>query len=164
MMKMQLRGWLILGGALALAGLSCSPFAISTGGVEKVVEESEGEGNEGESIDAPSETAADLLINVPGVDEVTLTTPQEGVGVKPRFAWQPLDGAERYMLVVYAPDRRSYWAWAGEETSVYLGGGDTPPPDDSAGPVLVPGMWWAVMAFDADGVLIGSSAVQPISP
>ncbi len=36
---------------------------------------------------------------------------------------------------------------AGEATSVYLGGGDTAPPEDGAGPVLNADMSWAVMAW-----------------
>jgi hypothetical protein len=146
-----------------LAALACSPLTTSSGEVD--------EAGEGEKSDAQAETSGeeaqppvDLLIDAPGVDEVTLTTPEEGVGVKPEFAWVSLDGAERYILVVYTPNRASYWSWAGEATSVYMGDGDTPPPEDSAGPVLSPGMWWAVMAFDADDTLIGSSAIQPISP
>jgi hypothetical protein len=98
------------------------------------------------------------------VEEITLTTPQEGVGVKPQFAWEPLDGATWYTLVLYTADREPYWAWEGADTSIYLGGNDTPPSEDSAGPVLSADMSWAVMAFDGDDRLIGSSVLRPISP
>lgn len=107
---------------------------------------------------------ARLLIDLSGVDEITLNTPQKGAGVKPQFAWQPLDGAVRYTVVLYTADRKPYWAWDGTATSIYLGGSDTAPRDDSAGPVLSAGMLWAVMAFNGDDRLIGSSALRPISP
>jgi hypothetical protein len=104
------------------------------------------------------------LIDLPGVEEIALTTPQEGAGVKPQFAWEPLDGAVRYTVVLYTADRKPYWAWDGTATSIYLGGSDTAPRDDSAGPVLSAGMSWAAMAFDGDDRLIGSSVLRPISP
>jgi hypothetical protein len=105
-----------------------------------------------------------LLVDVPGVQEIALTTPQEGAGIKPHFTWEPLDGAARYTLVLYTAGREPYWAWEGAATSVYLGGSDTPPREDSAGPVLSAGMSWAVMAFGSDDRLIGSSVLRPISP
>jgi hypothetical protein len=108
--------------------------------------------------------ASKMLIEVPGVEEITLTTPEEGAGVKPQFAWEPVDGAARYTLVLYTAGGDPYWAWDGAATSVYLGGSDTEPREDSAGPVLSPGMSWAVMAFDGDNRLIGSSVLRPISP
>jgi hypothetical protein len=70
----------------------------------------------------------------------------------------------QYTLVLYTTDRKPYWAWDGTASSVYLGGSDTAPRDDSAGPVLSTGMSWAVMAFDGDDQLIGCSVLRPISP
>lgn len=103
-------------------------------------------------------------LDAPGVAEIVLTTPSEGVGQRPLFEWQPVDGTIRYALVVYNAKGKAYWAWEGKETSVYLGGGQTRPPDESVGPVLQEGMSWSVMAFGADERLIATSNVSPISP
>lgn len=106
----------------------------------------------------------ELLVNAPGVAEITLTTPATGAGLKPLLAWEPLSGAVEYQVTVYTPAKQPYWAWSGAAASVYLGGGEAPPPEDAAGPVVSEGMYWAVLAFDAEGLIAGSSALAPISP
>lgn len=85
-------------------------------------------------------------------------------GPKPQLAWEPVAGAARYMLVVYAASGETYWAWEGGSTSVYMGGSSEQPRADSAGPVIHEGMTWGVVGFDADGMLIGSSVRAPIAP
>ncbi len=77
---------------------------------------------------------------------------------------QMLDDATRYTLLLLETDGKPYWAWEGAETSVYLGGGSEPPPEDSAGPILLRPMQWYVLAFDADGKIIAYSEKQPIAP
>lgn len=112
-----------------------------------------------------TEPIPEMLIALPGLSEIVLLTPAEGVGLKPGFEWQTVNGAVRYALLVYHPNGQPYWAWEGSGTSVYLGGGDSQaPPEDSAGPILLDGMSWGVMAFDAADLLIASSAMRPISP
>lgn len=106
------------------------------------------------------------LLAAPGLGTVTLTTPQTGGGVKPLLAWEPVDGAALYTVIVFAPDGGAYWAWEGESTSVTLGGGapSSPPAGDRAGPVLQAGMAWSVIARDADGAIIAASGRQLIGP
>jgi hypothetical protein len=99
-----------------------------------------------------------------GLESIELLTPTQGAGTKPLFEWSPVEGAARYALLVYFPDGEPYWAWTGAETSVYLGGGHEAPPEDAAGPSLVEGMSWAVLAFDGENNLIASSATRPIAP
>ena len=119
---------------------------------------------ETEIVTGDPESRAELLLPVPGITEITLTTAESGVGSKPLFAWEPLPAAATYQLVVYDADGRAYWAWEGSATSVYLGGGDTPPPENSSGPMLGEGMSWAVLAFDDAGAPIGTSVIRSISP
>lgn len=158
MKQSGLKGWLALAGILAVATMvACSSGSDSVDREDKASEPQAGE--------SPQEgSSGGLVINRAGVSEVILTTPEEGAGVKPQFTWQALDGATNYIVVVYTPERESYWAWSGAETSVYMGGGDTPPPDDSAGPILSAGMWWTVIGFDANDRMIGNSILKPISP
>jgi hypothetical protein len=106
----------------------------------------------------------ELLAPFQGIAAIELLTPATGAGEKPLFEWTPVEGAARYSLILQFPDGRPYWAWSGDANSVYLGGLDTAPPADAAGPILLEGMTWAVFAFDAEGNMIGSSAVQAISP
>lgn len=99
-----------------------------------------------------------------GAVPITLLTPEEGVGQHPKFEWQPVQGATRYVLLLITTDDKPYWAWEGTETAVYLGGGSEPPPADSIGPILLRPMKWYVLALDANGKLIGYSEPRPIAP
>jgi hypothetical protein len=84
-----------------------------------------------------------------GLASMVLLTPTEGVGERPDFAWEPVDGASAYKITVLAPDGSFYWGWLGPETSVPLGG--FPKLIDGAtGPRVVSGMTWTVVALDAD--------------
>jgi hypothetical protein len=118
--------------------------------------------------DAPSPSAtlsSEPVIAAKGIVAINQQTPTENVGAFPLFQWEAVPDAVHYMLVVKTAEGRPYWAWEGVETSVYLGGGDTPPPEDSLGPRLFePLMTWTVFAFAADDTLIGSSPARPISP
>jgi len=100
----------------------------------------------------------------PGVANIELMTATTGAGVKPLFEWSLVDGATRYSLFLQFSDGQPYWSWLGSSTSVYLGGYDTPPSEDAAGPILLDGMSWAVIALDAEGNVIASSKLQSISP
>lgn len=157
------RGWGLLA-ALVAAALACSLPTPSGGGATSQEEEQTG-GAEGAG-EAATATLEPLepLLAAPGVATITLLTPRQGAGEKPLLKWEPVSGAVRYGLVVYDADGGAYWSWQGEETSVYLGGTQDPPPEGSAGPVLGPGMSWGVMAFDAGGRLVASSGQSPLSP
>lgn len=95
---------------------------------------------------------------------VELLTPSSGAGSKPKFEWSSVDGAAQYSLFLQFSDGQPYWSWTGSSTSIYLGGLDSAPPEDAAGPILLEGMSWAVIALDADGNVIASSNLQTISP
>jgi len=84
-----------------------------------------------------------------GLESMVLLTPTEGVGERPDFAWEPVAGAVRYQVTVLTADGALYWAWSGEETSVPLGGFPKLV-DGAAGPRVVSGMTWTVVAFDGD--------------
>ena len=99
-----------------------------------------------------------------GLDTIELLTSTSGVGQKPNFEWSAVDGAASYTLFLNFSDGQPYWTWIGEANSIYLGGYDSPPPADAAGPILLDGMSWAIIAFNAEGNVIASSILQPISP
>ena len=100
-------------------------------------------------------------LNLP---EVELLTPTEGVGVKPLFEWQAVDGAAWYGLSLRTSTGETYWAWMGPQTSIFLGGVSDQPRENSAGPVLEDGMQWAVVAYDSQDQIIAASSLRPISP
>jgi len=106
----------------------------------------------------------DRLLPGVNVPEIELLTSTEGVGLKPKFEWKEVDGAASYSLILLDANRDAYWAWMSNSPYVYLGGSLTPPPEDSAGPILQPDMRWAVAAFDAQNHLLATSLFRPISP
>ncbi len=99
-----------------------------------------------------------------GLTSIQLLTPSSGAGIKPLFEWSPIDGAAQYSLFLQFSDGQPYWTWTGTSTSIYLGGTDSPPPEDAAGPILEDGMSWSIIALDAQGNIIATSALQLISP
>lgn len=106
----------------------------------------------------------EAYVPLANIETVELLTPTSGVGIKPLFEWSPVQGAVNYSLYLQFPNGQPYWAWSGSVTSIYLGGTDSQPPDDAAGPILQKGMSWSVIAFDAENNIIASSVVQEISP
>jgi hypothetical protein len=98
---------------------------------------------------------------IAGLPQIVQLTPLAGGGPRPSLDWEPVEGAIRYDVTLYAPDGIGYWAWHGPETSVVVGELATP---DQSGPRVSPGMSWALLAFDADGLPIASSALRPIDP
>jgi len=99
-----------------------------------------------------------------GLTRIELLTPSSGAGEKPLFEWLPIEGASEYSLFLQFPDGQPYWSWLGSATTVYLGGSSSAPSPDAAGPILLDGMSWAVIAFDTQGNVIASSNLQAISP
>ncbi|MEM9467627.1 MAG: hypothetical protein AAGA90_19790 [Actinomycetota bacterium] len=106
-------------------------------------------------------TGADLSIGLPAV---TLLAPSAtDAGSAPRFEWSPVEGAASYQLVIRGP-AGPIWAWAGADTGVWLGGLDDERPPGLAGPVVVAGSCWSVVALDADARPIAVSPLVAVSP
>jgi hypothetical protein len=112
---------------------------------------------------APPTPTTGPVIGVQGVTTIVQLTPTEGVGLHPLFEWEAVPGAVLYSLTLHTADDRPYWAWEGTETSIYLGGA-VQLADDSVGPRLYEPMTWTVFAFDADGMIVGSSPARPVAP
>lgn len=104
------------------------------------------------------------FISASGISTIELLTDTQGVGTKPLLEWKALSGAVRYELIVYDDLGAPYWAWDGAQTEVYLGGGNTQPPADSAGPSVGAGYSWSVVAFNGNDKVIAASEVRSISP
>lgn len=114
---------------------------------------------------APAPDPGPPRVPLPDVDEVTITTIGEGVGTWPTLAWEPVDGAERYRVTVYADGDGAYWAWTGSATEVVLGGFATAPSaGSSVAPRLDEPMSYDVVALDDDGAIIAQSGEAPIAP
>ena len=65
---------------------------------------------------------------------VTLTSPATtGVGDRPTFSWDAVNGAANYSLAVLSSDDIPLWAWLGTTTDVILGGWSEPPPPEAPG-------------------------------
>jgi hypothetical protein len=117
--------------------------------------------------DTPSETGADAPSGPPLVEGLPIIEvfgpPEVGAGLAPQFRWEPIAAATRYSLALRAPDGPQ-WAWQGEETEIYIGGLPFERPPGWAGPVIVAGTCWAVMARGADGHVIAASEYLSVSP
>lgn len=98
-----------------------------------------------------------------GADPVIQLTPTEGVGVRPTFDWEAVEGAGSYFLVVKDDAGAAYWTWDGSETSIPLGGAEFPD-DFGNGPTIGPGYKWSVSAYATDGTFLAISGDRPISP
>jgi hypothetical protein len=90
--------------------------------------------------------------------------PTQGVGERPRFEWQSIDGASYYGIVIYTPDDTPYWAWRGREPWVYLGGIEEALPDINEGPILIEGMTWRIVAYNEQDVPIATGGPWAIAP
>ncbi len=169
---MKSKKWILLIVVLLAAALACSlGGGQNTGTNSTSVEATSPAQNtapansqEGTVPPENSEPQAEDFLSALNFPDIELTTPTEGVGVKPLFEWVPVEGAAWYGLVLKTADGTSYWAWMGAETSIYLGGVSIQPADNAAGPVLQAGMQWTVTAYGADGNLIAASSLRPISP
>jgi hypothetical protein len=102
---------------------------------------------------------------LPGLelDEVLLTTPLSGEGLRPLLVWAPADSAIYYAVKLYAPDGSPYWAWQGTATQIHVGG-EPALEDHAEGPFVVDGMTWGVIAYDEEWAPIAASERRPIGP
>ena len=107
----------------------------------------------------PSSHAFDPL-ELPGVEKMKA---KARAGDRPRFTWTAVDGATEYTLVVQNLRGRPYWAWRGGETTVFLGGIDEPS-SDAPGPLLTKPAQWQVIAYAADGSIVGATTWRIVQP
>jgi hypothetical protein len=112
--------------------------------------------------EAPVEADSEFATGI-GLEPIVLLTPEAGGGDRPDLEWQPVDGAVTYQITVRAPDGSVYWGRMGPETSVPFGGFPRLVPE-AAGPRIVAGMDWTVIAFDASMVPIGAGGPRSLSP
>ena len=121
-----------------------------------------------EQVESPTEAPTDVpgepFLSVQGIGGINLQTEVQGVGEKPLFVWESVSGANRYQLIVFDETGEPYWAWEGAQTQVYMGGSESQPPADSGGPAIGASYSWAVVAYDANGQIMASSELRPISP
>ena len=111
--------------------------------------------------DRPAPRGQPLIEGLPSI--TALGPPERDAGDAPLFSWDPVPGTARYSLAVLGPDG-PLWAWQGEETEVYLGGLPFERPPGWAGPVIVAGSCWSVVAHDAAGHVVAVSEFLPVSP
>lgn len=123
-----------------------------------------------ESADVPATEVEEPTIDidpahvglVDALGAMTLTTPESGGGERPVLAWEPVDGADHYAVVVLDPDGQPYWGWRTADTVVRVGVGDRA--EGVPGPRVADGMTWSVVAHGADGIPVAASARRPIEP
>lgn len=96
-------------------------------------------------------------------DTIEITSPDSGGGDRPQLMWEAVEGASLYSVTVFAPNGRAYWATQAATTSVHVGG-EPQLDDDAAGPSVVKGMTWQVVAVGNDGTPLAMSDRSPISP
>jgi hypothetical protein len=113
---------------------------------------------------APEPLELHPLLSLAGILEMENLMPTEGVGVRPRLAWQAVDGAALYAIVIFEADGTPYWAWRHAETGVFVGGIDEALPETNEGPRIGAGMSWQVVAYDADLTPIAAGGIWPIAP
>lgn len=100
-----------------------------------------------------------------GLPQIKLLKPgASGGGEVPNFAWEAVQDATRYRLVVTDSAGKPLWAWSGADTAVNLGGLPGDRPADISGPVITPGCNWSVIAINAAGKAISASDIRPVSP
>lgn len=113
-------------------------------------EETDDDGSEQDPQDDPPPPAFDTLVTEP-------TEP----GPRPLLAWASVDGATIYDLIVLDAAGSPYWAWSGEDTSVYLGGVENP---DAVGAWVFEPLTWIVTARDGEGQPLAMSESAELVP
>lgn len=116
---------------------------------------------------APETPAIPEIADEPGLqlaDGVVMEqlTARSGGGTSPMLAWTPVAAADSYSVVVYDAQDAPWWAWAGPETEIIIGGVETEA--NIGGPQAATGVRWSVFAFDAEGNLVGASPNRSLEP
>lgn len=84
-------------------------------------------------------------------------------GAHPELSWEAVPGTELYAVALFDPDGRIYWSWQGDESAVHVGG-EPQLSAEAAGPSVVAGMSWQVLALDAEGSILAVSDRIAIDP
>jgi hypothetical protein len=100
---------------------------------------------------------------IEGLESVTLLTPVAGGGARPLLAWEPVNTAATYMVVVYDSEGLAIWSSITKDTEIYLGG-SLPIPEENTGPRITADNTWVVYADDANGRVIAASGRSPLNP
>jgi hypothetical protein len=95
-----------------------------------------------------------------GVAALALTSPTTGIGERPTFTWQAVEGADVYVVSITGADGTPLWAWRGTTTDVALGGELI---DGEEGPRLAGDATIDIFAVDGTGRIIAASGPVPIS-
>lgn len=89
-----------------------------------------------------------------------VTKPTEP-GPRPLLAWEPVEGAALYNVVVLGSNGDPYWAWSGTVTEIHVGGIDEP---EALGAWVHESMTWTVSAQAPEGEVLALSAATPLVP
>lgn len=113
----------------------------------------------GEVAGPATEVAAALDLGLPGI---TLLTPAAGEGPRPVLRWEPVPGADSYLVILRdGVEAAASWVWRGSDTQVRVGYVTDP---GFGGPELQPGMVWSVLALDDRDLPVAQSGERPIAP
>ena len=82
-------------------------------------------------------------------------------GPRPLLAWESIDGATLYIVVVLGANGDPYWAWSGTETAINVGGIDEP---EALGAWVHESMTWTVSAQGPEGEVLALSSAAPLEP
>ena len=164
--------WLSMFAMLAIVSLAVASCSSGDDSADSLSATSLTEAGEN---DSPTTTAAELdgetdtgteadtepqPETVPPVFEIMATEPT-APGPRPMLAWDSIDGATTYDLIVLDAEGTPYWAWSGEETGVHLGGVENP---DAVGAWVFEPLTWIVTARDSEGEPLAMSAKAELLP
>lgn len=107
-----------------------------------------------------SAEADETVVEAPQVFELMVTEPTEP-GPRPFLAWDSVEGASTYDLIVLDAAGTPYWAWSGEATGVHLGGVENP---EAVGAWVFEPLTWIVTARDSDGQPLAMSGTAQLEP
>lgn len=97
------------------------------------------------------------------VGQIEATAPVSGGGTRPELEWEAVEGAQEYRVTVFAPNGDPYWATQTDNTRVHVGG-EPQLNEQTAGPSIIPGMTWRIIALDPDRKPLAVSDRMLISP
>lgn len=134
-----------------------SAASLTTESVESVAADAEATSE----VDAGSGATTEPQLEAePQVFELIATDPTSP-GPRPMLAWDDVDGAASYDVIVLDAEGTPYWAWSGEATGVHLGGVENP---DAVGAWVFEPLTWIVTARDIDGKPLAMSVQAELLP